>query len=147
MKLFIDTEHESFYEKRIQHYEEREADAGVDIFCPNDITITAKSTVLIDLEVKCKMTDKDGYSISYYLYPRSSIYKTPLRMANSVGIIDSMYRHTIKAAVDNTSDKDYLVTKGTRLFQICAPDLTNLQVEFAKLDGTERGEGFGSSGK
>ncbi len=144
MKLLIDTEHKHFYEKRTQAYE---GDAGLDLFCPNEITIHSKSTVLIDLEVKCKMVDDWGKPVSYYLYPRSSIYKMPIRMANSVGIIDSMYRHTIKAAVDNNSDEDYSITKGTRLFQICAPDLSNLHVEFAELEETKRGEGFGSSGK
>ena len=37
-------------------------------------------------------------NIGYYLYPRSSISKTPLILANSVGIIDSGYRGNIKAA-------------------------------------------------
>ena len=36
----------------------------------------------------------------FYVYPRSSISKTPLRMANSVGIIDSGYRGNLKFAVD-----------------------------------------------
>jgi len=45
--------------------------------------------------------DSDEYIPSaYYLYPRSSISKTPLRMANSVGIIDSGYRGNIMAKVD-----------------------------------------------
>ena len=41
------------------------------------------------------------YYVSYYLYPRSSVStKTPLRLANSVGIIDSGYRGNIKAVFD-----------------------------------------------
>lgn len=143
MKLFIDTQHKKFYEGTAAAYE---GDSGLDLFFPNDITVPAKTTVLIDFEVKCQMNGEDGKPISYYLYPRSSIYKTPLRMANSVGIIDSMYRYSIKAAVDNISEKDYKVLKGTRLFQICAPTLCSFRVELCDLQDSSRGEGFGSSG-
>lgn len=144
MKLFIDTPHKNFYKERAAAYE---GDAGLDLFFPNDVTIPAKSTVLVDFEVKCKMIEHHNAAcVSYYLYPRSSIYKTPLRMANSVGIIDSMYRHNIKAAVDNTSENDYTVVKGTRLFQICAPTLSTFYVEFCELEESTRGKGFGSSG-
>ena len=38
--------------------------------------------------------------------PRSSISKTPLRMSNSVGLIDGGYRGEIMASVDNISDDD-----------------------------------------
>ena len=36
--------------------------------------------------------------------PRSSISKTPLRLANAVGLIDAGYRGEIMAAVDNIKD-------------------------------------------
>ena len=36
----------------------------------------------------------------YYLFPRSSIYKTRYRLANSVGIIDCGYRGNLMAAMD-----------------------------------------------
>ena len=45
----------------------------------------------------------DYLPTSYMLVPRSSISKTPLRMANSIGIIDAGYRGEIMAAVDNIS--------------------------------------------
>ena len=47
------------------------------------------------------------------------------------------------------SDNDnYLIDKGTRLFQICAPDLSPLKVVVVyELSETSRGEGgFGSTG-
>ena len=37
------------------------------------------------------------------MYPRSSIYKTPLRLANNTGIIDSGYRGNLMGAFDNIS--------------------------------------------
>ena len=56
------------------------------------------------------MMNKDEKNVSYYLYPRSSIIKTPLRMSNSVGIIDAGYRGNIIGCVDNIGDIPYTVT-------------------------------------
>jgi len=96
----------------------------------------------------------------YYLYPRSSIVKTSMRLANSVGIIDSGYRGEIMAVVDkhDTSNDWKTVLKRDckqydRLFQICAGDLQPFRVEIvdneSELSGiTERGcGGFGSTGR
>ena len=99
----------------------------------------------------------------YYMYPRSSISKTPLRLANSVGIIDSGYRGELMAKVDNINgcscdcscdneagdSVDYVVGQHSRLFQVCAPDLSPFaSVEIVEsLDDTSRGAGgFGSTG-
>ena len=85
----------------------------------------------------------------YFMFPRSSISKIPLRLANNVGIIDSGYRGELMAVVDNISDKDYIVEQGQRLFQLCTGDLTpfyNVKL-VDELDQTTRGEGgFGSTG-
>lgn len=87
--------------------------------------------------------------VHYYLVPRSSICKTPLIMANSVGIIDKTYRGPIKAPVKNLSPASYAVAEGTRLFQIIAPNMGHIsEVRIVQsLDETARGEGgFGSTG-
>ena len=128
-------------------------DAGVDLYCPETITVKARSQGKIDFKIQCEMTnvqnkDKLEY-YSYLLVPRSSIVKTPLRMSNSIGIIDKLYRGNIMAFVDNISDSDYTIEKGTRLFQIIKGDLQPLTITIVdKLSDTERGEGgFGSTGK
>jgi dUTP pyrophosphatase len=95
----------------------------------------------------------------YYLYPRSSIVKTPFRLANSVGIIDSGYRGEIMAVVDNinSSSNDVSVClerympEMSRMFQICSPTLEPFMVRIVDseedLGSTERGSGgFGSTG-
>ena len=82
------------------------------------------------------------------LLPRSSISKTPLRLSNSVGLIDSGYRGVIQAPVDNISDEDYVIEEGTRLFQIVnSPLETFKDIEIVDtLGDTDRGEGgFGST--
>ena len=57
----------------------------------------------IDFKISAAMINiKSGKSCGYYLYPRSSIYKYPLRMANSVGIIDSGVLNTTEDLNLNT---------------------------------------------
>jgi dUTP pyrophosphatase len=120
-------------------------DSGFDLVCPAEVVVPARTTVFVDLGVR---TMVEGSRCGYYLYPRSSLSKTPLRLANSVGIIDAGYRGTLKAAVDNTSDADFTIRRGDRLFQICLPTLEPFAVLFAPVPrDTERGEGgFGSTG-
>lgn len=133
----------------LEHSSYHEGDSGLDLFFIEEINIAAKSTKLVSLGIKCEAyPDKNKErNISYYLYPRSSISKTPLRMANSVGIIDAGYRGTIMAAVDNISDEDYTIKVGQRLFQICSPVLAPVTFELTdRLSDTTRGEGgFGST--
>jgi dUTP pyrophosphatase len=89
--------------------------------------------------------------VGYFLYPRSSTgTKTPLRLANSIGIIDAGYRGNYIAAFDNIRDSVFTVDRLQRLVQICPPNLTYpMRVELVEeLEQTERGAGgFGSTGK
>ena len=124
-------------------------DSGFDLFCPRDLTFPPNETSFIDLGIRCAAWGGVASPMAFYVYPRSSLSKTPLRLANSVGIIDSGYRGNILAAVDNIGDKPFQLRRGTRLFQICSPDLSPLSVELVNsLDKTVRGAGgFGSTGQ
>ena len=155
--LLIKPENENVKSYYKNHSSYNEGDSGLDLFVPEDIEVKCGETVFVDLQIKCELLDKENNNISYYLYPRSSISKTPLILANSVGIIDAGYRGSIKAAVkyipsydDIKSDKEsiYIIKKGTRLFQICSPDLKELKFKLSNtLSETSRGEGgFGSTG-
>ena len=76
--------------------------------------------------------------------------KTPLRLSNSVGIIDAGYRGEIKAVVDNIDrERDFVIRTGTRLLQLCSPNLSPITYEMANsLSDTNRGnDGFGSTGQ
>jgi dUTP pyrophosphatase len=120
------------------------SDSGFDLYMPADVTIDAGKTVLVDLGVRCEPAFKGGY----YLFPRSSIGKTPLRLANSVGIIDNGYRGTLKVMVHNTGCEAFTMKKGERYFQLCHPSLLPMSVGVVdKIDmNTVRGEGgFGST--
>jgi dUTP pyrophosphatase len=127
-------------------------ESGFDLVVTEDVLLTKETpTKLLPLGIKCAPQFNSGY----YLYPRSSIFKTPVRMANSVGIIDMTYRGEIKAPVDfhphlcNNADS-YLIRKGTKLFQLCKPTLEPIiykKVEEHELSRTIRGiGGFGSTG-
>ena len=146
-------------------------DAGFDLFCPDFAVIndsrTGAAVHKLNHKVKCSMMkvdfDADGEKfiqpVGYYMYPRSSTgTKTPLRLANSVGIIDSGYRGHIIAAFDappsfSCTGGSYKVEQFQRLVQICPPDLSYpLEVELVADEsllgcGGKRGAGgFGSTG-
>ena len=143
-KLLIYSELE-FYKT---HSYFNEGDAGIDLIFPNEIIIKAGETKLIDLQIKTQMIDiKTHNYISYLLIPRSSIYKTPLRMSNSLGLIDSGYTGNIKVAVDNIKNEDYIIKANQRLFQIINPSCKSLSLEIVdSLRITQRGtKGFGST--
>ena len=134
--------------------------SGFDLFTPHKYNITSNTTK-INLHVKVaafkvfsdtRFRVDEKFPIAYYLYPRSSISKTPLRLANSVGIIDSGYRGNIMAMVDLVHKDNYEVKQYTRLFQLTSPNLHPFKVEFVhtldELGSTSRGEGgFGSTGR
>jgi dUTP pyrophosphatase len=152
-ELHLEIENEELrkmYQKQIdvinKTYSFTTSDSGFDLFIPCDYTIKPKETVMIDLQIKCQPKFAGGY----YLFPRSSFGKTPLRLKNSVGIIDNQYRNFVKALVENTSDTETVeMKKGERYFQFCHPSLIAMKpVIVDKLNTTVRGNGgFGSTGK
>jgi dUTPase len=122
----------------------------------------------LDLKVCCSarmLTDKGkNFNTGYYMYPRSSLSKTQLRLANSVGIIDAGYRGHLMGMFDvvnidsnasshDDTDADYFGKKFDRYLQICAPGLVPIIVEIVNTkeelgEETERGDGgFGSTGR
>ena len=59
----------------------------------------------------------------FLILPRSSTgSKTPLRLANSVGLIDEGYRGELLVCADNHSDFDFVIPEGGLFFQLCAQD-------------------------
>ncbi|MBC8345060.1 MAG: dUTP diphosphatase [Candidatus Marinimicrobia bacterium] len=122
-----------------------DGDAGLDLFVINEQTIIAGESTLIHLQISCENMENK----SYLIMPRSSIAKTPLRLSNSIGLIDGGYRGEIMAAVDNIKTEDYTVEPGQRLFQLVAMDGSPIHFELVdELSETTRGSGgFGSTGK
>jgi dUTPase len=127
---------------------------------PQPVSISTTTTTPQSLATDLPVNPPCGF----YLYPRSSISKTRMRLANSVGIIDAGYRGDLIAAVDTiglfgSTDiwhvwKETLspIKKYDRYFQVCAPDLSPFLVHIVDTaedlsPPTARGSGgFGSTG-
>lgn len=153
---------DSFPPELANHYRSYKCngqDSGVDLILPEDYSFSQNSSDdwtphTINHKISCqlkKYSSDDSYQlVSYWLLPRSSISKTPLRMANSVGLIDSGYRGNIIAKVDlHQKCNDYTLIHGQRLFQIVTGDLTPIsEVKVVEsLEESLRGTGgFGSTG-
>ena len=131
-------------------------DAGFDLFSPISVNGN-KNMIKLKYNIKCSMTftnvnNNTTSYCGYYLYSRSSTAtKTPLRLANCVGIIDSGYRGNIIACFDNIREENYNIEQYQRLVQICPPNLTYPMVvhmvDVNELNNKTRGEmGFGSTG-
>jgi dUTP pyrophosphatase len=144
MKLFIKPHNDVAWEFYKNHGHFHEGDAGLDLYVLENIHFEAGETKAIKLGISCEPEN----GTAYYLFPRSSISKTPLRMANSIGLIDGGYRGEIMAVCDNIKTDAYTVEKGQRLFQIVATDSSVITYELVKsLEMTTRGTGgFGSTG-
>jgi dUTP pyrophosphatase len=136
--------------EQANHMRDHRGDAGLDLYCPGNLEILPGETKCIDFKIQCEgLSDSDErMNVCYYLYPRSSISKTPFRLANSVGIIDAGYRGNLMAYVDNISKEVQTIQKGSRLFQICGRYLETIHLELVEgLSDSERGnDGFGSTG-
>ena len=127
------------------HNHFHEGDAGLDLYALEEIEFNPGETKLIKFGISCEPSDGKAY----YLLPRSSISKTPLRMSNSIGLIDGGYRGEIMAVCDNIKDYEYKLESGTRLFQIVSSDSSPITYEIKdELTSTSRGSGgFGSTGQ
>ena len=95
------------------------------------------------------MAIPDGFELQ--VRPRSGLsLKTPLRVPNSPGTIDSGYRDEICVIVWNSSDSEELVVnQGDRIAQFVlsrVPMAVFTEVKSAAEIGIDRGGGFGSSG-
>jgi dUTP pyrophosphatase len=134
-------------------------DSGFDLFFPGEdgnVCYGLPGVNKIDFKVKCSASIlyKDGseYVTGYMLFPRSSLSKTPLRLANSVGVIDSGYRGNIIGMFDCRCEQ-FKINYMDRLLQICAPTMCPIYVELVEnesdlgVESSRRDGGFGSTGR
>ena len=140
MKVKIKRTHEN---GRIPTYA-TDGSGAFDFYSAEDVFIKETKVRAINLAVAMEIPP--GHVM--LLFPRSSIGKhTWLRMANSVGVIDSDYRGTIYALYENVLGGDTILI-GQRIAQgiiVPVPKVEFEEVE--ELSTTERGEGgFGSTG-
>lgn len=124
-----------------------ETDAAADLYAMEDQVIAAH-TYGNKIHTGVKIQLPEGWLAM--ILPRSSMgTKTPLRLSNSVGLIDSGYRGELGVLYDNTSDNDYKISAGDRIAQLLVMPSHRFQaVVVDSLEDSDRGEtGFGDSGK
>lgn len=119
--------------------------AGIDFYLPQTVEFEPNRSKKVPLGVAVEIPK--GYVM--LLVPRSSTWKTPLRMPNSVGVIDSDYRGEVCALLQNTHHLAWTAEAGERLVQGVIVPVPSIQIqEVEELSETSRGVGgFGSTGK
>ena len=126
-----------------------EDDAGFDFYLPEDFTIKAHEFGKI-APTGVKMAIPTGYELQ--IRPRSgNSVKTTLRIANAPGTIDCGYRNEIGIICDNIGDTDLEFKAGDRIAQgilaVSPKGIFNIVEDINKIVGSDRGGGYGSTGK
>lgn len=121
-------------------------DAGMDISAAEDVKLFPTKTVIVPTGLKVAIPE--GYEIQ--VRPRSGLsLKTPLRIANAPGTIDTLFRDEIGIIVTNTDSAFYNIKKGDRIAQLVLNEIPRIrweQVDNITTIKGNRGGGFGSTG-
>ena len=160
-----------YYNKHIDNHNKSllndlpQYNSGFDLVFPEKVVFDkAFETKMVNHKVKAQMIYCDSLdnketivSSPFLLYARSSISKTPLMLANHVGVVDSGYRGFLIGAFRCLPSpallqgESFIVEEYTRLIQVCHASLCPIYVQILpegiSLNETLRGEGgFGSTG-
>ena len=119
-------------------------DAGMDLVAVSEEWNENNTMVTYDTGLSIEIPE--GYV--GLLFPRSSVSKTTLNLANSVGVIDSGYRGPLMIKFRYLEEGD-VYDIGDRVAQLVIMKLPFVEItEVTELSSSERGEGgFGSTGK
>jgi dUTP pyrophosphatase len=139
-------------------------DSGFDFVALEDTVITPQSTVMVKTGIAVEIPE--GFELQ--VRPRSGTsFKTPLRVSNSPGTVDSGYRGPCNVLLTNTAqfnasvsikspfddawydNNTQFIKKGDRIAQGVICPVIRAEFELVdELSDSERGvSGFGSSGK
>lgn len=128
----------------VQPFKAHPTDAGFDLTAVWAEEDRKRNVVSYHTEIAVEIPE--GYV--GLLFPRSSVYKHQLQLANSVGVIDSGYRGEIVLKYRIVQPHISRYSFGDRVGQLVivpVPDVELVEVE--DLEDSDRGkDGFGSSG-
>ena len=121
--------------------------ACFDFYATEDAYVCKKSTSdLLDTGIAFEIPE--GYVM--LAFSRSGHgFKNGIRLCNSVGVIDSDYRDSVKVKLVNDSNFGYLINQGDRILQAMILPVEKVLFNLVdELSDTERGHGgLGSTGK
>lgn len=120
-------------------------DVGFDVTAIDMNIVEKEDYGYIEYDTGIAVTPPEGYFVM--AVPRSSLSKTGLILANSVGIIDPDYNDSIKLRFKYVSGSKYYGV-GDKIGQLIILPLPQVEFEEVELlDDTDRGlGGFGSTG-
>ena len=145
-------------------------DGAMDLYSPADYTINPGESIIIPVDIKVALP----YGYAFLIHPRSGLSsKTKLRVANSIGLVDSQYKGNIGVIIENIEPpikdisyefdengkpiitsilhgQSYTISKGERFAQMRLAEVCTVNwvpVQSVEGIGDDRGGGFGSSGK
>ena len=159
--LEIAPEYPEDYDALVALWEERkfqhENDVGLDLPYLHQKVVFPKAVAQkLSLGYRMRLYTQDGLFhartyLGYYVLPRSSITKCPMRMANSIGLIDPTYTGPVLTCVDSLAKHEFEIGQGASFFQLNSPlfMMGNYKLHIHvvhELESTERGDGgFGST--
>lgn len=159
LKIFVDSSdnelkkkyEEIIYQHHLKlHRNIHHIDAGFDLLTPEPKILTSMTVNKLDYKIICSAQivgfNDSCYNTGFYMYPRSSISKSNIRLANNVGIIDAGYRGHLMGMFDVIYVNETNVNKFDRHLQICAPNLIPIIVKMVNSieelgENTARGDG------
>ncbi len=123
-----------------------EGDAGSDLRACIDgpLKLNPGQIAMVDLGFRCAIPE----GCVGLVFPRSGLGSKGITLANAVGVVDSGYRGTVKAALVNIGGEAAVINPGDRVCQMVIAEYVAPEwVRETELGETERGEsGHGSSG-
>lgn len=120
-------------------------DAGADLYCTSKEFDKITNTLVLGTGLAFEIP------VGYVglIFPRSSIYKTPLALSNAVGVLDSGFlgEVTFRFRIIDRPRQNYEV--GDRIGQLLVLPVDKLEFEVVdELAASDRGtDGHGSSGR
>lgn len=154
------------HEDAVIPFQATSTDAGYDIVAIDDGKVVAEklqvsgatyatyeNIMYIEYRTGIAIEPPPGYHTE--IFPRSSISKKSLILANSIGLVDEGYRHEILIRFKMTSRADIvgdpshnLYKKGDKIAQLVIRKTERANfIEVDELSETERKGGFGSTGE
>lgn len=131
--------------------------AGADILIPNDVTIEPFSLLGKGTLVPLGFSLDIPEGMQVHIMLRSSVgLKTPIRLSNGVGLIDSDYKGELCLLLDNLSKNSIHIKSGTRIaqlvpfsnlkwgFELIVPH-TEERKHINPIQNNKRSGGFGST--